>query len=142
VVVWGCGSGSGAECSVPCGLANVTAIATGPGHNLALIGPTPSIALLSAQVKGKVVLVKVQLSSWKLYPTLVGKKPNKLDGGHWRIVIDGKPNTISTKPTAGMTTKLTPGRHRVWVKLVNNDASDVAATHASRSVTVVIKRSR
>ena len=143
VVAWGCGRNFNlGQCSVPSGLTGVTAIAASLYHSLALIGQTPSIGLVSAHAKGSVVLVNVKLSGWKLYPALVGKKPNKPDGGHWRIVVDGKPNSVSTNPTAGRTTKLNPGKHRIWVKLANNDHSDVAGTRPSRTVTVVVKRPR
>jgi hypothetical protein len=100
----------------------------------------PSIGLLSARASGEVAVVKVKISGWKLYPTLIGRKPNKLDGGHWRIVVDGKPNSSSANSTAGRTTKLKPGKHKIWVKLVNNDNSDVAGTRPSRPLTVVVKR--
>jgi alpha-tubulin suppressor-like RCC1 family protein len=141
VVAWGCGGNFNlGQCSVPSGLAGVTAIAASFYHSLALIGPTPSIGLLSARASGNVVLVRVKISGWKLYPALVGMKPNKPDGGHWRIVVDGKSNSISTNSTAGRTTKLKPGKHKIWVKLVNNDHSDVAGTRPSRPFTVVVKR--
>jgi hypothetical protein len=141
VVAWGCGGNFNlGQCSVPSGLAGVTAIAASLYHSVALIGPMPSIGLLSARASGEVAVVKVKISGWKLYPTLIGRKPNKLDGGHWRIVVDGKPNSSSANSTAGRTTKLKPGKHKIWVKLVNNDNSDVAGTRPSRPLTVVVKR--
>ena len=141
VVAWGCGGNFNlGQCSVPGDLAGVTAIAASLYHSVALIGPMPSIGLLSARASGEVAVVKVKISGWKLYPTLIGRKPNKLDGGHWRIVVDGKPNSSSANSTAGRTTKLKPGKHKIWVKLVNNDNSDVAGTRPSRPLTVVVKR--
>jgi hypothetical protein len=142
VLAWGCGNQLNlGQCTVPSGLTGVTAIAANLYHSLALVGPTPTIELLRTRASGNVVLVTVKISGWKLYPALVGQKPNKPDGGHWRIIVDGKPNNTSTNPATGKTTKLKPGKHRIWVKLANNDHTDVTGTRPSKPVTIVIKRS-
>jgi alpha-tubulin suppressor-like RCC1 family protein len=141
VVAWGCGVNLDlGQCSVPSGLSNVTAVAAGFAHSLALVGPTPSISLLRTRASGNKAVVEVKVTGWKMYPSLVGQLPNKPDGGHWRIFVDGKYNNLSTSPTTGRTTKLKPGKHTIWAKLANNDDSDVAGSRRSRTVTVIIKR--
>jgi hypothetical protein len=140
VVAWGCGGILDlGQCRVPRGLSRVTAIAAGGAHSLALVGPPPSIALLSTTASGNIAVVRVKISDWKLYPALVGRKPNEPDGGHWRIFVDGKYNSFSTSSTTGRTTKLRVGKHRIRVELANNDRSHVAGTLPSRTLTVVIK---
>jgi Regulator of chromosome condensation (RCC1) repeat len=146
VAAWGCGGTAPkldlGQCNVPAGLSGVTAIDADLYDGLALVTGTPAIALLSAKASGKRVSVRVKISNWKMYPALVGKKPNKPDGGHWRIYVDGRYNSFSTQATTGKTTKLKPGTHRIWVILANNDDTAVAGTRRSRTLTVVVKRSR
>jgi hypothetical protein len=120
----------------------VTAIAADIYHSLALVTGTPAIALLGAKTSGRLVSLRVRISNWNMYPALVGKKPNKPDGGHWRIYVDGRYNSSSSQPTAGKTTKLKPGTHRIWVILANNDETAVAGTQRSKTLTVLVKKSR
>jgi hypothetical protein len=119
----------------------VIAIATGFAHTLALLAPQPSIALLNARVTGNVAVLKVRITNWRMYPDLVGKKLNKPDGGHWRIVVDGKSNSLSTSLIIGKTAKLRPGKHRIWVRLENNDGSKVAETRPSKTQVLTVKGS-
>jgi Regulator of Chromosome Condensation (RCC1) repeat protein len=145
VVTWGCAGPVAqpqGQCSVPDGLINVTAIAAGSVQTLAVFTDTPAITLLSARASGKVVVVKVKLSDWKMYPDLAGKKPNKPDGGHWRIFVDGRFNNRATQATTGKTTKLKPGKHRIWVILANNDDTAVAGAQRSKTLAVIVKKSR
>lgn len=84
------------------------------------------------------VTVLVKIRGWKMYPALVGKKPNKPDGGHWHIYVDGKYNAFSANPTRGTTTKLEHGDHKIYVGLANDDHSPVKGTHRSRTVSVMV----
>jgi alpha-tubulin suppressor-like RCC1 family protein len=143
VFAWGCGGTAPhfdlGQCSVPEDLYEVTAVAAGMYQSLALVSGTPTITLLSAKANGKRVLLTVKISNWTMYPALAGKKPNRPDGGHWRIFVDGHYNNSSTRATSGTTTKLKPGRHRIWVILANNDDTGVYGTDRSRTLTVVVK---
>jgi hypothetical protein len=142
VAAWGCGAQlNEGQCTVPDGLSDVTAIAADIYHSLALVTGTPAIALLGAKASGRLVSLRAKISNWKMYPALSGKKPNKPDGGHWRIYVDGRYNNSSTQPTTGKTTKLKPGTHRTWVILANNDDTAVAGTQRSKTLTVVVKKS-
>jgi hypothetical protein len=125
---------------VPSGLRNVVAIAAAGAHSLALVGPTPAISLLSARASGAVAVVKVRITGWEMYPAFVGKRPNRPDGGHWRIYVDGRYDGLSANPTSGRTHRLTPGSHRIAVALANDDGSRVAGAHPSRTLTVTIGR--
>jgi hypothetical protein len=141
VVTWGCGGNLDlGQCGVPTGVGRVAAIAASFAHSLTLVEPQPSIALVRAKANRRVAVLKVKLTNWTMYPTQIGQL-NKLDGGHWRIVVDGKANNLSTDPTTGKTTKLRPGKHRISARLENNDRSNVAGTSPSRTLTVVIKAS-
>jgi hypothetical protein len=61
-----------------------------------------------------------------MYPKLVGKKPNKPDGGHWHIFVDGKYNNYTANATTGRSLKLKPGWHKVQAELANNDHSELS----------------
>ena len=84
------------------------------------------------------VTVFVKIRGWKMYPSLVGKKTNKPDGGHWHIYVNGKYNTYSANPTKGTTTKLKKGDYKIYVALANDDHSPVKGTHSSKTVTVMV----
>ena len=84
------------------------------------------------------VTVFVTVRGWKMYPALVGKKTNKMDGGHWHIYVNGKYNTYSANPKSGKTTKLKKGDYKIYVALANNDHSLVKGAHHSRTVTVMV----
>ena len=88
--------------------------------------------------KGGTVTVFVKVRGWKMYPSLVGKKTNKADGGHWHIFVNGKYNNYSANATKGVTTKLKKGDYKITVALVNDDHSPVKGTHPSKPVSVMI----
>jgi hypothetical protein len=94
-----------------------------------------SIRITSAAESSGVVTVRVRISGWKMYPSLVGKKPRP-GGGHWRILVDGSANAISTSPTVGRTRRLADGMHSVVAELVNNDGTRLRPPARSRAVTV------
>ena len=97
------------------------------------------ISITSFKVnKNDTVTVFVKIHDWKMYPSLVGKKTNKPDGGHWHIYVDGKYNTYSANPAKGTTTKLKKGDHRIYVALANDDHSPVKGTHRSKTITVMV----
>jgi len=95
-----------------------------------------TIVKASAAPSG-VVTVQVKIRGWKMYPALVGKKPNKPDGGHWHVLVDGKYSNASAK-ASGKTLALESGTHRITVELANNDHSLLKPRVRSAAVTVVV----
>jgi hypothetical protein len=84
------------------------------------------------------VTVNVKVRNWKMYPQSIGKKPNKADGGHWHILVNGKYNNASASPTTGKTTPLKKGDYKIKVVLANNDHSPVKESDPSKTISVMI----
>ena len=100
-------------------------------------GRSISIDKTSAASNG-IVTVTVKINGWKMYPALVGKKPNRPNGGHWHIFVDGKYNNASASTTSGKTVVLKKGVHKIYVELANNDHSLLSPPAVSRTVTVKV----
>ncbi len=107
------------------------------GASSAATGRSITIVKASAAPSG-IVTVQVKIRGWKMYPALVGKKPNKLDGGHWHVLVDGKYSNASAKATSGKSLALESGTHRITVELANNDHSLLKPRVRSGAVTVVV----
>jgi hypothetical protein len=97
-----------------------------------------SITNFKVNNKTGVVTVLVKVRGWKMYPSLVGKKTLKTDGGHWHIFVNGKYNNYSANAKKGVTTKLKKGDYKITVALANNDHSPVKGTHPSKPVSVMV----
>ena len=100
-------------------------------------GRSISIDKTSSASNG-IVTVTVKINGWKMYPALVGKKPNRPSGGHWHIFVDGKYSNASANATTGKTVVLTKGTHKVYAELANNDHSLLSPPVVSRTVTVKV----
>jgi hypothetical protein len=98
-----------------------------------------SITITRATAVHGVVTLRVSIRGFKTYPALFGKRPNKPDGGHWHVFVDGKPNKMSANVTIGKTLKLRPGSHRIFVELANNDHSSLQPRVLSTPVTVRVR---
>ena len=70
----------------------------------------PSVKITSATASGKTIVVHVKIGDWKMYPSLVGKKPNHADGGHWHIYVDGKYEQLLGQPDNGEDDRPEAGR--------------------------------
>lgn len=88
--------------------------------------------------KNGTVTVFVKVRGWKMYPSLVGKKTLKKDGGHWHILVNGKYNNYSANAIKGATLKLKHGDYKITVALANNDHSPVRGTHPSKAISVMV----
>jgi hypothetical protein len=98
---------------------------------------SPHITLVSAKAgAGGVIVVKVRIRGWKMYPALVGKAP-KAGGGHWHIIVDGKYNNFSANAATGVSKKVAAGKHKVYAILAqDNHAQLSGAGEKTRTVTV------
>jgi hypothetical protein len=85
------------------------------------------------------VTLKVTIRGWKMYPRLVGKpRANRVDGGRWVIVVDGRCNNLSTSTMSGKTNALRKGTHRIHAELASNDGVHLLPRVKSKSVNVKI----
>lgn len=98
----------------------------------------PAVSITKATATRGVVALRVRIADFRMYPALVGKRPNKPDGGHWHILVDGKYNNASASASLGKTLKLEPGSRRIVVELANNDHSSLTPPVRSKRVTVRI----
>jgi hypothetical protein len=97
------------------------------------------IAITDFKVNGNgTVTIKVKPRNWKMYPASVGKKPNKMDGGHWHILVNGKYNNASASATTGKTTVLKKGDYKIRVVLAHNDHSAVKGSDPSKTISVMV----
>jgi hypothetical protein len=108
-------------------------ILSGAAGGSASTGRSISLIKVSAAPSG-IVTVTVRISGWKMYPARVGKRPNKPNGGHWHIFVDGKYNSYSANATTGKTGALKKGVHTISVALANNDHSPLAPPVKSRTI--------
>jgi hypothetical protein len=97
-----------------------------------------TISILGTSQNGGIVTVSVKVSGWKMYPKLVGKKTRTADGGHWHIYVDGTYNAFSANAKSGRTTKLSDGKHALYVELANNDHSSLKPRVRSQQVSVAV----
>ncbi len=81
--------------------------------------------------------VKVKPWGWKMFPALIGSKPNRLDGGHWALYVNGKVRARSGKASVTVT-GLPKGRIRFFVALANNDLSRLERADRSPIYTHVV----
>ena len=117
---------------------------------LALAGAVAIAPASAAKAHPSIVLVKVtpnahtdhagvtvKISGFVLYPKAIGKQPNATDGGHWHVVLDGKPDTVSADPKTALTSKIKDSGekpHTVYVELENNDNTPLSPPVRSKTV--------
>jgi hypothetical protein len=111
-------------------LACVCATASGCGARA-----RPSIRIVGWEVVGSAVIVKVNVTGWRLVPPRQGPVPQPRTG-QWQIYVGDRYAGFSYNRSWGTVNGLAAGTYRVWAVLARSDYSLVWPLIRSQSVVV------
>lgn len=97
----------------------------------------PSIRIVDWSVVGSAVMLKVEITGWKMAPPRRGPRP-KPQTGQWQIFADELYEGFSYDRNYGTINGLAAGTYKIWVALARTDYSLVYPLIRSRPVTVHI----